>query len=124
MNAPGLEGSQLQRKSADRRIFPLMGRCAGNAWTLSLESLKRPNSGLLNNGEKVRIPIGDTAVSFEPCPPILRLPWRLRTAFSRQCRPNGVSTSGLSRDGQRADPVGAARMRVSSPLVSLEVPVI
>ena len=62
MNAPGLEGSQLQRKSADRRIFPLMGRCAGNAWTLSLESLKRPNSGLLNNGEKVRIPIGEPLV--------------------------------------------------------------
>ena len=113
MNAPGLEGSQLQRKSADRRIFPLMGRCAGNAWTLSLESLKRPNSGLLNNGEKVRIPIGDTAVSFELCPRYFTVAVPAPNRVLPAMQANGVLTFRSQRDGQRADPVGAARMRVS-----------
>jgi|SRR5579862_5419790 hypothetical protein len=113
MNAPKLERSQLQRKSADRRIFPLMGRCAGNAWTLSLESLKRPNSGLLNNGEKVRIPIDETTVSFELCPRYFTAAVVAPNRVLPAMQANGVSTFGLSRDGQRPDPVGAARMRVS-----------
>ena len=37
---------------------------------------------------------------------------------------NDVSPSGLSRDGQRAEPVGAARMPESLSWFSLAVPVI